>query len=52
MGQRAAQASAAPVQRYAPMSQATQDIDACAERLLERIDTVRQAASFPNLRTT
>lgn len=45
-------ASAAPVQSYAPMSQATQDIASCAERLLERIDTAREAASFPSLRTT
>ncbi|MDM0003186.1 cellulose biosynthesis protein BcsQ [Variovorax sp. J22G73] len=30
-------ASAVPVQRYAPMSQATQDIASCADRLLERI---------------
>lgn len=44
-------ASASPVHRYAPMSQATQDIASCAERLLERIDTGRQAASFPSLRT-
>jgi cellulose synthase operon protein YhjQ len=35
-------ASAVPVQRYAPMSQATQDIASCAERLLERIATARQ----------
>jgi len=36
-------ASAVPVHRYAPMSQATQDIASCAERLLERIAAARQA---------
>lgn len=36
-------ASAVPVRRYAPMSQATQDISSCAERLLERIAAARQA---------
>ncbi|SEJ79220.1 cellulose synthase operon protein YhjQ [Variovorax sp. OK605] len=44
-------ASAVPVHRYAPMSQATQDVASCAERLLERIDAARQAATFPSLRT-
>lgn len=34
-------ASAVPVQRYAPMSQATQDIASCTERLLERVDAGR-----------
>ncbi|WP_422086587.1 cellulose biosynthesis protein BcsQ [Variovorax sp.] len=38
-------ASAVPVHRYAPMSQATQDIASCAERLLERIAAARQAPS-------
>jgi len=36
-------ASAVPVHRYAPMSQATQDIASCAEHLLERIAAARQA---------
>ncbi|CAA2104849.1 cellulose biosynthesis protein BcsQ [Variovorax paradoxus] len=44
-------ASAVPVHRYAPMSQATQDVASCSERLLERIDAARQAATFPSLRT-
>ncbi|WP_176665883.1 cellulose biosynthesis protein BcsQ [Variovorax sp. SG517] len=44
-------ASALPVQRYAPMSQAAEDFSSCADRVLERIETARQAAAFPSLRT-
>lgn len=40
-------ASAEPVQRYAPMSQATQDFSSCAERLLGRIAAAGPAPSSP-----
>jgi chromosome partitioning protein len=40
-------ASAEPVQRYAPMSQATQDIASCAERLLGRIAAAAAVATAP-----
>lgn len=44
-------ASASPVQRYAPMSQAAEDFSSCAERVLERIEAALQATAFPSLRT-
>jgi hypothetical protein len=40
-------ASAEPVQRYAPMSQATQDFSSCAERMLGRIAAAGQAPPSP-----